>query len=119
MLQALPNVEYVEAPYEDYPGLYARMDVLLSPSRLEGGPIPVIEAMMSNIVPVATRTGFCPDVIRDGENGFLFDAGASAVHIAALIERAYALPADVRAGVEGLSWRAFAARLDALAAATP
>ena len=32
--------------------------------------------MMSNCVPVASKTGFCPDIINHGQNGFLFDINA-------------------------------------------
>ncbi len=57
--------------------IYSTFDVFLSISNLEGGPIPLVEAMMSNAVPVASRTGFAPDLIQHGENGFIFDLDAS------------------------------------------
>lgn len=107
-LQALPNFEYVEAPYAEYPGHYASMSVFVSASQLEGGPIPLIEAMMSNVVPVASRTGFAPDLIEHGRNGLLFDVGAPAAEIAALIEQAYRLDADVRRTVRHCHWQPFA-----------
>ena len=78
--------------------------MFLSMSRLEGGPIPLIEAMMSNAVPVASRTGFASEIIRHGENGFIFDLDASAEDIAAMIESAYDLSGNVRATVEHLTW---------------
>jgi glycosyltransferase involved in cell wall biosynthesis len=106
-LIALPNLSYVEAPYSDYPQYYAAMDVFVSPSKLEGGPIPLIESMMCNVVPVASRTGFAPDVIQHGENGFLFDVDSPAEEICKLIEQAYQLQADVRKTVEHLSWERF------------
>jgi glycosyltransferase involved in cell wall biosynthesis len=106
-MKALPNLEYVETTYAEYPKYYARMDVFVSAARLEGGPIPLIESMMSNAVPVASRTGFAPDIIRHGENGFLFDVDAPAEEICALIEKAYALPGDIRRTVEHLSWENF------------
>jgi glycosyltransferase involved in cell wall biosynthesis len=115
-LKALPNFSYVEAPYADYPRYYAAMDVFVSPAKLEGGPIPLLEAMMSNIVPVASRTGFAPDLIRPGENGFLFDTDSSAAEVCALIEQALTLPADVRSTVEHLSWRNFSQGIQALLA---
>ncbi|MBI3300256.1 MAG: glycosyltransferase family 4 protein [Elusimicrobia bacterium] len=113
-LSELPNFEYVEAPYSEYPRHYARMDVFVSPGVLEGGPIPLIEAMMCNAAPVASATGFAPDIIRHGDNGFLFDPQAPAERVAELIEQAYRLGADVRRTVEHLSWENYAARLRAM-----
>lgn len=108
-LTALPNFTYeTPASYAAYPALYARMDVFVSAAILEGGPIPLLEAMMSNVVPVASRTGFAPDLIVDGRNGFLFDVGAPASAIAPLIDKAYGLTGDVRASVRRYSWRRFA-----------
>src|SRR5262249_30654954 len=93
-LQAAPNFRYAAAPFSEYPKIYAEMDVFVSPALVEGGPIPVLETMMCNVVPVASRTGFGPDLIRHGENGFLFDVGAPAEVIAPLVEQAFALRAD-------------------------
>ena len=56
-MKALPNFTYEMAAYRDYPAIYANFDVYLSISSLEGGPIPLVEAMMSNAVPVTSRTG--------------------------------------------------------------
>ncbi len=107
-MQALPNFTYVEAPYSDYPLYYAQMDVYVSPSKLEGGPIPLIEAMMCNVVPVATNTGFAPDLIVPGENGFIFDLDSPVEEICQLIDKAFQLQANVRKTVEHLSWEYFA-----------
>ena len=76
-LMQLGNFTYKSVPYSRYPYYYSKMDVFLSPSKLEGGPIPVIEAMASNCFPVVSRTGFCPDIIQHGVNGFIFDVGST------------------------------------------
>jgi glycosyltransferase involved in cell wall biosynthesis len=107
-LCALPNFEYVEAAYRDYPALYEQMDVFVSPALLEGGPIPLVEAMMANVVPVASRTGFAPDLIRHGENGYLFDTDAPSELVCDLIERAFLLKEDIRSTVLDYSWDRFA-----------
>jgi glycosyltransferase involved in cell wall biosynthesis len=106
-LVSLPNFTYVDAPYAEYPQYYAQMDVFISPAKLEGGPIPLVEAMMCNVVPVASRTGFAPDLIQPGENGFLFDVDSSVAEICQWIEQAYELKTDVRQTVEHLSWKNF------------
>lgn len=113
-LRAQPNFTYAEPAYEDYPAHYAAMDVLVSPSRLEGGPLPVLEAMMANVVPVCSRTGFGPDLIEPGRNGFLFDVDAPAAAVCELVEAAYALDVDVRATVADRTWARFGAEVQAL-----
>ena len=104
-LMRLPNFEYREGAYADYPAFYSELHVFVSLASLEGGPIPLIEAMMSNVVPVATRTGFAPDLIHDGDNGYLCEIDAPLATIASLIDRALANTQDVRGTVEHLTWR--------------
>lgn len=111
-LRRQPNFTYIEAPYSDYPNHYAKMDVFVSLAQLEGGPIPLIETMMCNVVPVASRTGFAPDLITHGANGFLFDVNAPAATIAGLVQQAFAHQGDVRASVEHLTWDRFARHVE-------
>jgi glycosyltransferase involved in cell wall biosynthesis len=98
-LASLPNFEYVELHTTDYPSFYSTLDVFVSPSRLEGGPMPLLESMMANVVPVASETGFAADLIRHGENGYVFDVDDGCTHIVELIERALKATFDVRATV--------------------
>ncbi len=114
-LLSLPNFTYLSRPYRDYPRIYSTFDVFLSISSLEGGPIPLMEAMMCNAVPVASRTGFAPDLIEHGSNGFLFEMEDGPARVSELIERAYALDADVRKTVEQYSWDHFSAEIVGLA----
>jgi L-malate glycosyltransferase len=50
-------------------------DVLLMPSELESFGLAALEAMASEVVPVATRVGGVPEVIEHGKSGFLADVG--------------------------------------------
>lgn len=106
-LKSLPNFEYREGNYSQYPAFYNELDVFVSLSELEGGPIPLIESMMSNVVPVATKTGFAPDVIRHGQNGYLCNTDASTEEVSRLVDQALRNKNEVRNTVSHLSWRRF------------
>lgn len=107
-LLSFTNFEYHEdIPYEDYPSFYHKMDVFLSTSTLEGGPVPLLEAMLSNAVPVVSRTGFCPDVVKHGINGYLFETDASPKNVCELIYKAFAMKANVRDSVIEFSWKRY------------
>ena len=70
--------------YRELPRCYAALDVYLNPSREEGGPKGILEAMASDIAVVSTRVGMAPDVIVDGVSGGLVgvdDAAALAQRI--------------------------------------
>lgn len=95
VLNALPNFTYAEPDYKDYASWYAKMTVFCTVSKIEGGPIPLMEAMFCNIVPVASRTGFAPDVIEHGSNGFLFDVDAPVGEICKLIDAAFEVDRDI------------------------
>lgn len=113
-LMSAPNFTYKTAPYREYPGIYREFDVFLSLAMLEGGPIPLLEAMMENAVPVASRTGFSPDLIQPGLNGFLFDVGSGPEVIAPLIDAAFDLSSNIRETVLPYSWDGFAAEIHKL-----
>ncbi len=113
-LLTFSNFIYYNEPYESYPDLYNKIDVFVSPSILEGGPVPVLEAMMSNCVPVASKTGFCPDVITHGENGFLFDIHSDYQTVIQLIEKAFLLKTDIRKTVLEHTWENCSKKIDDL-----
>jgi len=69
---------------------YAAFDALLLPSGNEGTPVSAIEALAAARPVVATRVGGVPDVVRDGEDGFLVQPG----DVAALADRLATLAAD-------------------------
>lgn len=115
-LTSLPNFEYRECPYSEYPAFYAMIDVFVSASILEGGPVPLLEAMMSNVFPVASRTGIAPDIIEHGKNGLLFDVDAPAAEIVGLIEEAInCTHIAVRPAVRHLTWERFSNQVQSLA----
>ena len=56
---------------KDIPDIMRTIDVLLTPSLWEGFGIVLIEAMASGKPCVATKTSSIPEIVADGESGFL------------------------------------------------
>jgi glycosyltransferase involved in cell wall biosynthesis len=75
---------------EDVAPYYAAFDAMILPSINEGTPVSAIEALAAGRPVVATRVGGVPDVVREGEDGFLVDPG----DVDALAERLARLAAD-------------------------
>src|SRR5262249_39533390 len=55
----------------DLPRIYADLDALVVSSNNEGTPVSAIEAMAAGCPVVATRVGGLPDLIDEGETGYL------------------------------------------------
>lgn len=53
----------------------AAWDVFVHPSRSDAMPMAIAEALMNGLPCVVTRAGGIPDLVRDGEEGILIDAG--------------------------------------------
>ena len=75
---------------EEVAPFYAAFDAMILPSINEGTPVSAIEALAAGRPVVATRVGGVPDVVRDGEDGFLVEAG----DVDALAERLARLASD-------------------------
>ena len=61
----------------DVPELLRAMDAFVLPSRSEGLPMALLEAMACGLPVVATRVGGIPEAVREGEGGLLCDPGDS------------------------------------------
>jgi glycosyltransferase involved in cell wall biosynthesis len=79
----------------DLPSIYADLDVLAVTSNNEGTPVSAIEAMASACPVVATRVGGLPDLIYQGETGFLVPPGDPPA-MAAAIGRLLRQPEEAR-----------------------
>ena len=64
--------------------LYADCDVFAMPTRADMSPWVVLEAMASGLPVITTAVGGIPDMVRDGENGFLLPPGNKAALAEAL-----------------------------------
>lgn len=114
IMKNFSNLEYVEVSYDRYPEYYSRMSVFVSVSSIEGGPIPVLEAMMSNVVPVISDTGFARDLVEHGVNGYIFPCNTSAKTIVFHINQALQNSCDVRATVLDKTWKAFSTKIESI-----
>jgi len=87
----------------DLPRIYADLDVLVVSSDNEGTPVSAIEAMASGCPVVSTQVGGLPDMITDGESGYLVpprDPKAMAIFILRLLndaQTAYKMSRNARA----------------------
>jgi L-malate glycosyltransferase len=57
------------------PVVLAASDVMLLPSRREGLPLSIVEAMLSHVPVIAAITAGVPEIITHGKDGLLFQAG--------------------------------------------
>jgi len=62
-------------PLERLPDYHRALDLYVSPSLEEGGPVGVLEALATGTPVVATRTGMAPDIMKDDREGRLVDVG--------------------------------------------
>ncbi len=83
--------------------ILADLDLFILPSRYEGLPNGVLEAMAAGVPVVASAVGGVPELIRDGETGFLAPPDDSRA-LAAVLAKALADPAaSRRAGERALA----------------
>ncbi len=71
----------------DAVSIIAAADVFVNPSRIEGLPLVVLEAMFVGTPVVATAAGGVPSVVRDGDTGRLVPVGDPAALAAAVAEQ--------------------------------
>lgn len=82
------NVIFHGSQSDVYPYLHSA-DLFLLPSRFEGMPMTIIEAMGTGLPIVATEVGGVPDMLQNGESGILVsqDADALAEAVKQLLSR--------------------------------
>jgi glycosyltransferase involved in cell wall biosynthesis len=86
-----------------------KADFYLSTSLSEGMSNSVLEAMSFGVVPVVTRVSGVEDMVEDGANGYLFEAGDISSCVEAL-ERAAATPPERHARMSAAARETLAAR---------
>lgn len=108
-LMAMPNFELVERDYSDYVEEFSKFDLYLSLSRMEGGPIPLLECMAMGIPAVVTDTGFAKDVIRPELNGCIVPKEPSTTDLREAMSEAISLKRDlISESMKKFSWEGVA-----------
>ena len=79
-----------EQPADDLPLWFRRLSIYVAPQRWEGFGLTPLEAMASATPVVAACAGAAPDLVLDGETGYLVDVG----EIDAMTDRIERLMAD-------------------------
>ena len=90
LLEKNPNVTWIDFKYSNHPLLVRNSSLYLSLSRIEGGPIGILEALASGVPVVATDTGFASEYLTS-DNGYLLknlpDAKDVATAVQMILER--------------------------------
>ena len=106
----IPYVHHFLEDYHAIPRFYHALDAYIIASRVEGGPIALLESWASGVPLISTRMGMAADLIRSGENGLLADVEDSlglanhteqVIQAPALRER---LRQQALVDVQGYSW---------------
>lgn len=109
------SVEFLGfVPDDALPGLYARAAVFAMPSVYEGFGLVMLEAMASGLPVVAFRTGGAPELVREGETGYLADPSTLGDRLARVLEDPQGARGMGRRAREealaGYTWRSIAER---------
>lgn len=96
--------------FDELPRMYHALDLYLITSRIEGGPLSLLEAWASGVPVVSTRVGMVPDIARDNETALLADV-EDVTGLAKLVERLHVDPIlaeqlseQARSEVTNYSW---------------
>lgn len=67
----VPYTHHILDNYYDIANYYHALDAYLVPSREEGGPLGVLEALATGIPLISTRVGLAPDIVTHGVDALL------------------------------------------------
>jgi glycosyltransferase involved in cell wall biosynthesis len=81
------------SPVPSVPDILRALDVFVHPGLDDAMPVSIVEALMFGVPCIATRVGGVPDLVRDGEEGFLIEPGAAAPILDAMERFARLTPA--------------------------
>lgn len=100
----LTNLEYLEWSVTSRRMLMSESEVFLSVSSLEGGPIPLLEALSCGMYCIALDVGFARDVITDSKIGKVLPLNSTAESIRDSITAAELNPVASAMSTQYLTW---------------
>lgn len=102
------NIESLPWETKSRRDLMTANTIFLSLSSLEGGPIPLLDALACGMYSIATDTGFARDIIRNGENGKILEFPLSNEQIVRAILDSNPNEIKSMESVKALTWDALA-----------
>ena len=63
--------------FNEIKSIYDKTSIFVLPTFIDNSPNSLLEAMASGLISIASNVGGIPSIIKDSENGFLFEAGNS------------------------------------------
>ncbi len=76
VLKDKKNINYAgRVSHNELPGIFNEHDVFVFPSYFEGFGLVILEAMACGLPVIATKSSGAPDVIENGVDGFIIEAG--------------------------------------------
>jgi len=106
-LEVLPNFTYLQFSYPTYTQCLDDNHIFLSLSSMEGGPLPMLETMACNLIPVCTKTGWASDVVEDGQNGFILSENYNSSNVRAALMKARTLDLDIRSTIRQYTYERY------------
>lgn len=103
-------VHYNEVSSKKLKRIYQQLSILLCTSDIEGGPLPILEAMACGVTPVSTPVGLSRDLLPGNRLGYLFPKG-DVIIVAKILNsiingtRQLIKPTSLRNAVKPMSWR--------------
>lgn len=98
------NFNYIEYDVDNYLEIIQAHHIFLSLSLQEGGPLPLLETMACNLIPVVSDVGYSSDLINHGVNGFLFPSGSKAREVHQLLVAASNSSNDSRNSISNFTY---------------
>ncbi len=115
---AHPNIRCTFHGHVPNPGLAetyreAKAQLFITTSESEGLPVSIMEAYSMGIPVIATAVGGIPEILEDGQSGFLLPANPTAADVAGALERYWMLPQEEKAALSQNAYACWQTRLNA------
>ena len=98
------RVQYEKFNFLNRNKLMPKAQIFLSLSSLEGGPIPLLEAMRFGLIPVVTNTGFAKDIITPSIDGIILELPIDSIKVVEAIKKTSGIAKESLNRVNHLTW---------------